>query len=347
MMVTKTELHALRASGQPEEHSRHGGKIATCDSNKQTHQVYKYLGVYCYTSDQCELVYELIKSAVNACFDVLASLKLTASELIMLCNKQLQTTLVYRLLASPLNTHQLQMIQKTIWRKISVYGLLPKGLLRKNKYMGRTKGCRNLVLFLIFMQSQIFNFSMRYLQHEKPGQTNSSVCDAQQSSKANRLQNACVDSVYRLGGRSHCFRAWNLCQASGFVEGKRCTCSSTPDGVKGKSYAMMIRDAPASIDSLSTTLRSTFATTFIVSSCTYRSPPPSPASKHFLLSCTPLNLPKPLPPYPFPNSTQYLEANEWAHVYRLRFGIGFRKKNLFLPIILQKITDCFDYCPFK
>ena len=34
-------------------------------------------------------------------------------------------------------------------------------------------------------------------------------------------------------------------------------------------------------------------------------------------------------------------------VYLIRFGIGFKKKNQFFPIILQKITDCSDYCPFK
>ena len=32
---------------------------------------------------------------------------------------------------------------------------------------------------------------------------------------------------------------------------------------------------------------------------------------------------------------------------RLRFGIGFKKNNQFFPIVLQKITDCSDYCPFK
>ena len=119
------------------------------------HQVYKYLGVYSYTSDQRRRVYELIKSEINACFDVLASLKLTASELIMLCNRQLQITLAYRLLASPLNTHQLQMIEKTIWRNISVYGLLSKGLLPKNKYMAGTEGCLNLVPFDTFIQSPL------------------------------------------------------------------------------------------------------------------------------------------------------------------------------------------------
>ena len=41
-----------------------------------------------------------------------------------------------------------------------------------------------------------------------------------QSSKATRLQRAFVDSVYRLGGRSHGFRAWNRCKASGLVEGE-------------------------------------------------------------------------------------------------------------------------------
>ena len=35
----------------------------------------------------------------------------------------------------------------------------------------------------------------------------------------------------------------------------------------------------------------------------------------------------------------------WAA--EVRFGIGFKKINQFFPIVLQKITDCSDYCPFK
>ena len=31
----------------------------------------------------------------------------------------------------------------------------------------------------------------------------------------------------------------------------------------------------------------------------------------------------------------------------VRFGIGFKKNTQFFPIVLQKITDCSDYCPFK
>ena len=32
--------------------------------------------------------------------------------------------------------------------------------------------------------------------------------------------------------------------------------------------------------------------------------------------------------------------------HKLRFRIGF-KKNQFFPMVLQKMTDCSDYCPFK
>ena len=36
----------------------------------------------------------------------------------------------------------------------------------------------------------------------------------------------------------------------------------------------------------------------------------------------------------------------WSHSMVVRFGIGFKKNNQFFPIVLQKITDCSDYCPF-
>ena len=62
--------------------------------------------------------------------------------------------------------------------------------------------------FQTFMRSQIFNYSMRYLNCDGPPQSSMYVPEALKARKANWLQNAFVDSVYALGGRCHGF--WGM-----------------------------------------------------------------------------------------------------------------------------------------
>ena len=94
MNLGKTELHVMRGMGHTVIHSRHGGVISTRDPQGNPHQVYKYLGVYFYTADHATRVYDFIKTEINAFYALLAPLNLTASELVMLANKQL----TYRML---------------------------------------------------------------------------------------------------------------------------------------------------------------------------------------------------------------------------------------------------------
>ena len=59
--------------------------------------------------------------------------------------------------------------------------------------------------FQIFMQSQIYNYWIRYLSSEGPPQSNSWVHKALTAEKVNLLQLAFVDPVHALKGRCHGF----------------------------------------------------------------------------------------------------------------------------------------------
>ena len=73
----------------------------------------------------------------------------------MLTNKQLIPTVAYRLLASPLTDGQVEALHKSLWRNIS--------LSPKDKHRGHKNGCLGLMPFQTFMRSQIYNYSIRYL----------------------------------------------------------------------------------------------------------------------------------------------------------------------------------------
>ena len=100
MNVNKTELHAKRGTAQTETRPRHRASIATWDSLGNPHQ---YLGVLFYTTGHEHRILDYVKSEIRSFFVNLAPLGLTATELIMLRNRQLQPTIAYRLLASPLS----------------------------------------------------------------------------------------------------------------------------------------------------------------------------------------------------------------------------------------------------
>ena len=104
MNLRKTELHVLRGSGHTVVRSRYGGVLSTRKEDGSPHEVYKYLGVYFYTNNHAHQVLQYIKATINAFYTQLAPLSLTASELIMLTNKQLIPTLAYRLLAGPVTS---------------------------------------------------------------------------------------------------------------------------------------------------------------------------------------------------------------------------------------------------
>ena len=211
----------MRGSVQTEIHSLHGASIATWNSSGSPHKVYKYLGVYFYTSDQGQKILEFIKSEILSFFTNLAPLSLTASELMLLCNKQLQLTIAFCLLAGPLTDAELQAVEQCIWRNLPIHSKLPRFLSAKNRHAGRAQGSLNLTPFKVFMHTQIFNYSMRYLQGDGPRKSNQWVRQALTSARANWLQKAFVDAVYALGGRCHGFGEWNPCPTAQLTSGER------------------------------------------------------------------------------------------------------------------------------
>ena len=88
MNTNKIQLHAMRGSAQTVIGSRHRSAIATWDAANNPRKVYKYLGVYFYTEDKCQKVLDFAKSEINSFFAHFAPLGLTATEVIMLCNRQ-------------------------------------------------------------------------------------------------------------------------------------------------------------------------------------------------------------------------------------------------------------------
>ena len=210
----------MRGNGHADIVSRYGGQISTKDPRGAPHAVYKYLGVYLYTSDHANKVLDFIQAEIDSFYAHLAPLNLSATELIMLTNKQLIPTVAYRLLASPLTDVQLALLKSKIWSNLARYGRLPRGLSPKNRYDGRSKGCFGLMPFQIFMPSQIYNYWIRYLNAEGPKQSNFRVHKALTAEKENWLQVAFVDSVHALGGRCHGFGPWNPCPVKALQEGE-------------------------------------------------------------------------------------------------------------------------------
>ena len=49
-----------------------------------------------------------------------------------------------------------------------------------------------------------------------------------------------------------------------------------------------------------------------------RLPAPPPVYRHMTLSPVLLTVPRPLPPYPFPHSSQYVDSNPSGQIYRSR-----------------------------
>ena len=132
------ELHVMRGMGHTVFHSRHGGVISTRDQQGNAHQVYKYLGVFFYTADHATRVYDFIKTEINVFYACLASLNLTALELVLLINKLLLPTICYRLLAGAVTKKQLHTLQQLMWSNIASYGKLPSILSPQNRYFSKT-----------------------------------------------------------------------------------------------------------------------------------------------------------------------------------------------------------------
>ena len=74
MNVGKTELHLMRGPAHAEIRSGHGSKISTRGQSGNPHSVYKYLGVYFYTSEYADRTLAFIESGIYSFYAHLARL---------------------------------------------------------------------------------------------------------------------------------------------------------------------------------------------------------------------------------------------------------------------------------
>ena len=190
---------------------------------------------------------DFVHTEINAFFVRLAPLQLTATELISLVNKQLIPVLTYRLMAGLVTDAQLYKVQQSIWHNVAQYGRLPHHLSQKDRHLGRPQGCFSLMPLQTFMRSQIFNYSMRYLNHDGPPQCSRYVSEALKARKANWLQNAFVDSVYALGGRFHGFGEWNPCPVEQLLPKERVHVEFTSGWFSGTVLTYSAPDSAALI----------------------------------------------------------------------------------------------------
>ena len=101
--------------------------------------------------------------------------------------------------------------------------------------------------FQTFVRSQIFNYSIRYLNCDGPPQCSMYVPEALKARKANWLQNAFVDSVYALGGRCHGFGEWNPCPVEQLLPEERVHVEFTSGWFSGTVISYSAPDSAALI----------------------------------------------------------------------------------------------------
>ena len=314
MNITKTELHAVKGTGHTEIHSRHGGVLSTRKADGSPHQVYKYLGVYFYTSEHAYQVLQCVKSMINSFYAHLAPLQLTASELIMLTNKQLIPTVAYRLLAGPVPATQLHSLQQTVWYNLCKYGRLPRSMSPKDRHT-----TMKLVPLETFVQSQIHNYSMRYLNEDGPTQSNHFVRKALLSPTTNWLQEAFVDATNALGGRCHGFGPWNPCKTDSLMPGEEVHVQFNSGWHTG---TVLDYDEHAQASKIRFHSDGTeFHVKDKLHNFSLHPPPqllpdPPPQSTHVELAPPLLSLPPPLPPYPPPYGSQFVESNQFGHLFK-------------------------------
>ena len=89
MNLTNSEVQALESAPHFGFTSFSGALVSTRDAQGNPRDLYKYLGVYFYTTDQLPKVTSFVLGEIRSYVHTLAPLMLTHSELIQLSNCQL------------------------------------------------------------------------------------------------------------------------------------------------------------------------------------------------------------------------------------------------------------------
>ena len=302
----------------------------------------KYLGVNFYTTSHAEHTMAFVKAEIDSFYAHLAPLRLTASGLTMLTNKQLIHTFPYRLLAGPVTDDQLDALEKSVWRNVSQYGRLLKGLSPKDEHRGCADGCSGLSPFATFMRTPILNYSMRYLNNDGPEQSNYWMRKALTTPRENWHQNSFVDATHALGARCHGFGAWNPCKSSElsvgeevFVEFNRGWFTGSVIGHPGSSSALLrfsvhntefqIRDRNHNVCLPPRLLWQVFSPKWprIANACPHVEPPtpfgpssPPYVPAHLQLAPHLCSLPSPLPALAITYRSQFIDTTKEGFLFK-------------------------------
>ena len=173
--------------------------------------------------------------------------------------------------------------------------------------------------FQAFMRSQIFNYSMRYLNHDGPPHLSRFVSDAVTAQKPNWLQNSFVDCVYSLGGRCHGFGEWNPCPVSTLVPDEQIYVEFNTGWFSGKVIHYSEQDSAALVKfDIDNTLFHVHVKrhNFILHLPPQPMPPHPRLPQHSELAPSLLSLPPPLPPLAIPYFSEPMESNAYGHLFR-------------------------------
>ena len=208
MNVTKTELLAMEDSPHISFTTPTGSLISTCFPDGTPRTVYKYLGIYLYTTNQKNNLDLYIKNEISAFFMALAPLELTHNELIVLTNSQLIPIITYRLIAHTMSPESLQSFDSLIWKEICAQTPLPLRLSKKDRHASKKQGL-GLHLVSTSVHKSTYHTGLRHLNKEGCPLVDHLVSDILRDPGENRLQESFLDAAQSLGVRTHGWGPWN------------------------------------------------------------------------------------------------------------------------------------------
>ena len=208
MNVTKAEVLAMGNSPHISFPTSNGSIISTRFPDGTPRTVYKYLGIYLYTTDQKENLDLYIKNEISAFFTALATLELAHNELIVLTNSQLIPIITYRLIAHTMNPDSLQLFDNLIWKEICAQTSLPLRLSKKDRHGSKKQGL-GLHLVSTSVHKNTYHTGLRHLNKEGSPLVDHLVSTVLRDQGVNRLQESFLDAAQTLGVRTHGWGPWN------------------------------------------------------------------------------------------------------------------------------------------
>ena len=176
----KTVIHAMGAAPPLTITSTTTPTFKYATPDFPTH--YKYLGSYIFTTTQSTSLLPLLQNEIIGFLARLSPLHLSGPELVHLINIQLLPRLLYRGLAHPLSSTQLQLLNHWIWSCLTANSKIPKTTLCHTRHLPRSQGGLGLKHFPTYFAAHQLTYFCRYLFHQGPPHVNDAVIRALRSS---------------------------------------------------------------------------------------------------------------------------------------------------------------------